>query len=246
MFSVHFSGSKALLLRFKQEISLQINTLVLNTSQRIQKAIEEKEIYGIDELVSAYASLLIYFNPCRISLNVLLDFLEKIKSDIMFTEQNSSLCIEIPLCYDEEFGLDLEFVCKHNNLSKEELIIFHTKPYYRVFMLGFMAGFPYLGGLDEKLFTPRLSTPRIKIEAGSVGIADKQTGIYPISSPGGWQIIARTPLQLFNQSDEKNPTLLRAGMFLKFKAISKSEFYFIEEQVCKNSYQKEIYEYKNH
>lgn len=113
-------------------------------------------------------------------------------------------------------------------------------------MLGFMAGFPYLGGLDEKLFTPRLSTPRIKIEAGSVGIADKQTGIYPISSPGGWQIIARTPLQLFNQSDEKNPTLLRAGMFLKFKAISKSEFYFIEEQVCKNSYQKEIYEYKNH
>ncbi|ELK0978622.1 TPA: carboxyltransferase domain-containing protein, partial [Campylobacter jejuni] len=114
------------------------------------------------------------------------------------------------------------------------------------FMLGFMAGFPYLGGLDERLFTPRLSSPRAKIEAGSVGIADKQTGVYPISSPGGWQIIARTPLEFFDKEDEKNPTLLKAGMFLKFKAISKDEFFDIQEQVAKKVYQKEIYEYKNH
>ncbi|EDP4316412.1 carboxyltransferase domain-containing protein, partial [Campylobacter jejuni] len=154
MFSVHFSGSKALLLRFEQEISPQINAYVLSTEQRIQKALKEGEIYGIDELVSTYASLLIYFNPCVLSLNSLLDFLEKIKKDIKLAEQNSSLCIEVPLCYDEEFGLDLEFVCKHNQISKEELISLHTKPYYLVFMLGFMAGFPYLGGLDERLFTP--------------------------------------------------------------------------------------------
>ncbi|EEY3458658.1 5-oxoprolinase subunit PxpB [Campylobacter jejuni] len=246
MFSVHFSGSKALLLRFEQEISPQINAYVLSTEQRIQKALKEGEIYGIDELASAYASLLIYFNPCVLSLNSLLDFLEKIKKDIKLTEQNSSLCIEVPLCYDEEFGLDLEFVCKHNQISKEELISLHTKPYYLVFMLGFMAGFPYLGGLDERLFTPRLSSPRTKIEAGSVGIADKQTGVYPISSPGGWQIIARTPLEFFDKEDEKNPTLLKAGMFLKFKAISKDEFFKIQEQVTKKVYQKEIYEYKNH
>lgn len=246
MFSVHFSGSKALLLRFKQEITPKINALVLSTQSRIQKAIKEKEIYGIEELVSAYASLLIYFNPCRISLKALLEFLEKIKKDIKPAEQNSSLCVEVPLCYDEEFGLDLEFVCKHNKLSKQDLIELHTKPYYRVFMLGFMAGFPYLGGLDERLFTPRLSTPRTKIEAGSVGIADKQTGVYPISSPGGWQIIARTPLEFFNKFDEKNPTLLKAGMFLKFKAISKSEFYAIKEQVAQKTYQKKSYEYKNH
>ncbi|EAH5258421.1 carboxyltransferase domain-containing protein, partial [Campylobacter coli] len=106
--------------------------------------------------------------------------------------------------------------------------------------------FPYLGGLDERLFTPRLASPRTKIEAGSVGIADKQTGVYPISSPGGWQIIARTPLEFFNKEDEKNPTLLKAGMLLKFKAISKDEFYDIKEQVLKKSYQKEIYEYKSH
>lgn len=246
MFSVHFSGSKAVLLRFKQEISPEINALVLSTEARIQKSIDENEIYGIDELVSTYASLLIYFNPCVLSLNTLLDFLESIKKDIKISDQKTNLCIEIPLCYDEEFGLDLDFVCKHNNISKEELINLHTKPYYLVFMLGFMAGFPYLGGLDERLFTPRLSSPRTRIEAGSVGIADKQTGVYPISSPGGWQIIARTPLEFFNKDDEKNPTLLQAGMFLKFKAISKEEFYDIKEQVVKKVYQKEIYEYKNH
>lgn len=184
MFSVHFSGSKALLLRFEQEISPQINAYVLSTEQRIQKALKEGEIYGIDELVSTYASLLIYFNPCVLSLNSLLDFLEKIKKDIKLTEQNSSLCIEVPLCYDEEFGLDLEFVCKHNQISKEELISLHTKPYYLVFMLGFMAGFPYLGGLDERLFTPRLSSPRAKIEAGSVGIADKQQEFIPYQVQG--------------------------------------------------------------
>ncbi|MFQ6342556.1 5-oxoprolinase subunit PxpB [Campylobacter sp. VTCC 70190] len=246
MFSVHFSGSKALLLRFKQEISPKINACVLSTEKRIQKAIKEGEIYGIDELVSAYASLLIYFNPCVICLTSLLDFLEKIKNDTELSEQNSNLCIEIPLCYDEEFALDLEFVCKHNQISKEELIKLHTEPYYLVFMLGFMAGFAYLGGLDKRLFTPRLANPRSKIEAGSVGIADKQTGVYPISSPGGWQIIARTPLNFFNKEDEKSPTLLKAGMFLKFKAISKDEFFLIKEQVAKKLYQKESYEYKNH
>lgn len=246
MFSVHFSGSRALLLRFEQEISPKINAYVLSTEQRVQKAIKRGEIYGIDELVSAYASLLIYFNPCRISLNALLEFLEKIKKDIQFTEHNSKLCVEIPLCYDEEFGLDLEFVCKHNTISKQELITLHTKPYYRVFMLGFMAGFAYLGGLNERLFTPRLSSPRTRIEAGSVGIADKQTGIYPITSPGGWQIIARTPLELFNKFDEENPTLLKAGMFLKFKAITKNEFYEIKEKIAKKVYQERIYEYKSH
>lgn len=112
MFSVHFSGSKAVLLRFKQEISPQINALVLSTEARIQKGINENEIYGIDELVSAYSSLLIYFNPCVLSLNSLLDFLEKIKKDIKITKKKSNLCIKVPLCYDEEFGLDLEFVCK--------------------------------------------------------------------------------------------------------------------------------------
>lgn len=121
MFSVHFSGSKAVLLRFKQEISPEINALVLSTEARIQKSIDENEIYGIDELVSTYASLLIYFNPCVLSLNTLLDFLEKIKKDIKISSQKSNLCIEIPLCYDEEFGLDLDFYANTIIFQKKNL-----------------------------------------------------------------------------------------------------------------------------
>lgn len=245
MFSIHYSGSTAILLRFKQEISAEVNAKVIAVEKRLQNALENGEIYGVDEIVSAYASLLIYFDPCHIHIKVLFEFLQKLNKNANITKQNSSLCLEVPVCYDEEFALDLEFVCNHCKCTKEELINLHTSPHYRVFMLGFMAGFPYLGGLNEKLFTPRLATPRTQIEAGSVGIADKQTGIYPISSPGGWQIIGQSPLQFFDKNDEANPTLLKGGMFLKFKAIDKKEFKNIKEQVSKKAYQKRIYEYKN-
>lgn len=244
MFSVHYSGSKALLLRFKQEISFEVNFLVLGVQAKIKQALQKNEIYGIDELVSAYASLLIYFDPCKISLKTLLEFLEHLKKEHHLSLNKSKLCLRVPLSYDKEFALDLDFVCEHTNLSEKELIALHTKPKYFVYMLGFLAGFAYLGGLDERLFTPRLASPRTKIQAGSVGIADKQTGIYPISSPGGWQIIARTPLKLFDKDNELEPTLLEAGMFLEFKAVDKKEFKDIEEQIANKTYKKELYEYK--
>lgn len=243
MFSIHHSGSTAILLRFRQEISEEVNNQVIATEKQLLESIKNGEIYGIDEIVSAYASLLIYFDPCYISVESLIDFLKKLQIDK--SNQSTSLCLEVPLCYDESFGLDLETVCAHCKCNKDELITLHTSPYYRVFMLGFMAGFPYLGGLDARLFTPRLPTPRTSIEAGSVGIADKQTGIYPIKSPGGWNIIAQSPLEFFDKNDEINPTLLKAGMLLKFRAIDRNEFDDIKRQVAKKSYTKQIYEYKN-
>lgn len=243
MFSIHHSGSTAILLRFKQEIRQDINNQVIATKKLILDSVKNGEIYGIDEVVSAYASLLIYFDPLTIKLETLLNFLTTLNINTL--EQSTSLCLEVPLCYDESFGLDLEGVCKYCKCDKDELIALHTSPYYRVFMLGFMAGFPYLGGLNTRLFTPRLPTPRTSIEAGSVGIADKQTGIYPIKSPGGWNIIARSPLDFFDKNDEANPTPLKAGMFLKFRAIDRDEFYTIKEQVAKKSYKKKIYEYQN-
>lgn len=243
MFSIHHSGSTAILLRFKQEIRQDINNQVIATKKLILDSVKNGEIYGIDEVVSAYASLLIYFDPLVIKIETLLNFLTTL--NISTLAQSTSLCLEVPLCYDESFGLDLESVCAHCKCDKDELIALHTSPYYRVFMLGFMAGFPYLGGLDTRLFTPRLPTPRTSIEAGSVGIADKQTGIYPIKSPGGWNIIARSPLDFFDKNDEANPTPLKAGMFLKFRAIDRDEFYTIKEQVAKKSYKKKIYEYQN-
>lgn len=243
MFSIHHSGSTAILLRFRQEISEEVNNQVIATKKQLLESIKNGEIYGIDEVVSAYTSLLIYFDPCCISAESLIDFLKNLKLDKV--NQSTSLCLEVPLCYDESFGLDLEGVCAHCKCNKDELIALHTSPYYRVFMLGFMAGFPYLGGLDSRLFTPRLPTPRTSIEAGSVGIADKQTGIYPIKSPGGWNIIAQSPLEFFDKNNETNPTLLKAGMLLKFRAIDRNEFDDIKKQIAKKSYKKKIYEYQN-
>lgn len=244
MFNIYINSTDSILLKFKQEISPTINSQVLAVKDKIQRSKQNFEILGIEELVSAYASLLIYYDPLKLSFSSLKDFLNKIKKEELSLDKKSALCMNVPLCYDDEFGLDLDFVCSHTRLSKDELIKLHTKPFYRIYMLGFMAGFAYLGGLDERLFTPRLKSPRTSLESGSVGIADKQTGIYPIKSPGGWQIIARSPLSFFDKQNESKPVLLEAGMFLKFKAIDKKEYYEIKEAVDKKAYKRELYEYK--
>ena len=125
------------------------------------------------------------------------------------------------MCYDETFAHDLEEVKTITGLSSTEIINLHTSVDYLVYMLGFTPGFPYLGGLDEKLYVPRKQTPRLKIEAGSVGLANGQTGIYPQDSPGGWQIIGRTPIKLFSPD---RPFPITMGDFIRFHSISKSEF----------------------
>lgn len=131
--------------------------------------------------------------------------------------------VEIPVCYGGDFGEDLGFVAAHGNLTEEEVIRIHSGRDYRIYMLGFLPGFPYLGGLDSRLFTPRLSAPRVKIPAGSVGIGGEQTGIYPMESPGGWQLIGRTPLTLF--SPERGGTLpYGSGDRIRFVPISREEY----------------------
>jgi KipI family sensor histidine kinase inhibitor len=131
--------------------------------------------------------------------------------------------VEIPVVYGGEYGPDLEFVAQHNGLTQEEVIEIHTSGSYLIYMLGFTPGFPFLGGLSERVFTPRRQTPRTVVLAGSVGIANNQTGIYPIDSPGGWQLIGRTPVKLYNPAHD-NPILLKAGNYLKFKKITETEY----------------------
>ena len=131
--------------------------------------------------------------------------------------------IEIPVCYEDEFGPDLGRVLKHTGYDKEELIERHTSGRYLVYFLGFSAGFPYIGGMDESLATPRLETPRKTVPAGSVGIAGQQTGMYPLSTPGGWNLIGRTPLPLFNRSDPKD-TAIRMGDRIRFRTVGRAEF----------------------
>ena len=129
--------------------------------------------------------------------------------------------VTIPVCYGGDYGPDLAFVAQHAGLSEREVIRRHTAPKYRIYMLGFLPGFPYLGGLDPALFTPRLQNPRTAIPAGSVGIGGQQTGIYPVASPGGWQLIGRTPLKLF---DPDRPLRYAAGDRIRFAAITPQQF----------------------
>lgn len=132
--------------------------------------------------------------------------------------------VEIPVCYDEEFALDLEHVSRHTGLPAADVIRLHATPEYIVSCVGFMPGFPYLAGLSPELQTPRRETPRKEVPAGSVAIGGMQTGIYPATSPGGWHVIGRTPVQLFNAQNETAPSLLRAGDRVRFRSITRAEF----------------------
>ncbi|MGV3465566.1 MAG: 5-oxoprolinase subunit PxpB, partial [Heyndrickxia sp.] len=134
-----------------------------------------------------------------------------------------SRVVEIPVCYGGDFGPDLETVASMNGLSTEEVIQIHSSAEYTVYMIGFAPGFPYLGGMSEKIATPRLPSPRLKIPERTVGIAGNQTGVYPIETPGGWQLIGRTPIKLFRPQDEV-PSLLHAGDKVRFKPISYEEY----------------------
>ncbi|WP_303797764.1 5-oxoprolinase subunit PxpB [Alicyclobacillus macrosporangiidus] len=131
--------------------------------------------------------------------------------------------VRIPVCYGGEFGPDLGVVASHNGLTEDEVIAIHSQGEYLVYMIGFAPGFPYLGGLSERIATPRRSTPRVSIPAGTVGIAGMQTGVYPISTPGGWQLIGRTPVRLF-RPEQDPPTLLQAGDIVRFDPISPDEY----------------------
>ncbi|WP_099211594.1 5-oxoprolinase subunit PxpB [Thermococcus henrietii] len=209
-------GDSALLVSFGEVIDEETNDRV----HALAGAIEKANFEWLIEVVPAYSSLAVIYDPG------LIDF-EGVKRAIQglefSAEKFEGRLVEIPVLYGGEHGPDLEFVAEYNGLTPEEVIEIHSKPVYRVYFLGFLPGFAYLGGMDERIETPRLEKPRLKVPAGSVGIAGKQTGIYPLESPGGWRLIGRTPLRLFNPSKEP-PTLLRPGDRVKFAPIGEEEF----------------------
>ena len=142
----------------------------------------------------------------------------------------ASKVVEIPTLYGGEYGPDIEFVATHTNLTEAEVIEVHTSADYLVYMVGFNPGFPYLGGMSEKIATPRLPTPRVRMVPGSVGIAERQTGIYPLASPGGWRVIGRSPIKMFDPGREP-PSLVEAGDLVRFTSIEEARYREIEKQV---------------
>jgi KipI family sensor histidine kinase inhibitor len=222
-------GDKALSMEFGNEISEDLNKKI----RAVTALIESKNICGIDELVPGYRSLMIHYNPLLIEYEELVSILTEIEEHINVFELPPPETIEIPVLYGGRYGPDIENVAKHNSLTVQEVIEIHTSTKYLIYMLGFTPGFPYLGGMDKRIACPRLDTPRTKIPAGSVGIAGEQTGIYPLESPGGWQLIGRTPIELFNPERE-NPILVKPGNYIVFKSIDEEEYINIKSKLSQN------------
>ena len=231
-----FSGDSALVIEFGNEISVDINKKI----RKMMDDIKKENIDGIVELVPTYCSLLINYDVLKIDYNTLVEKLKTFLNNNFETAEGEEVTlVEIPTLYNDEVGPDLSYVAEHNKLSKEEVIKIHTGTDYLVYMLGFMPGFTYLGGMSEKIATPRLESPRLQIYPGSVGIAGKQTGMYPSMSPGGWRIIGRTPLKLYNP-DSDTPVYISSGDYVRYVSISEEEYNDILKKVENDEYKLNI------
>jgi inhibitor of KinA len=217
-------GDQGFLVEFEQEISPIIHSKIIY----LYRTLKASKLSNQLELVPSYSSLLVLFHPFLVSYKKLEKQIYQSMKDYRNEEKQQGQLFHIPVCYEADFGQDMETVCKHTGYTREEIIGLHTAPQYLIYMLGFLPGFPYLGGLDKTLNTPRLANPRTKIPAGSVGIGGAQTGIYPLESPGGWQLIGRTPVKTYD-ANRYDPILFKAGDSISFVSITKQEFERLEE-----------------
>lgn len=231
------SGDCAVCVEFGNKISPDINTKI----RAFKIAVEKSGIEGIVETVPTYRSLLVHYKPEVIGFKELTEKCEELMGSISNIQIPPPTVIEIPVLYGGEMGPDIETVAAHNGKTVEEVIKIHTSEEYLIYMLGFIAGFPYLGGMSKEIATPRLKSPRVKIDGGSVGITGEQTGVYPVDSPGGWQLIGRTPLKLYD-ADREKPVLLEAGQYIKFRSIDAAEYAKIEKEVADGTYQYVVYD----
>jgi len=211
-------GDRSLLVELGDEISPAINQSV----QELFVGIDLQKPNGILELVPGYRSLLVICDPLVISLADLEQIIAEIHNDLDPSQLPEPRTVRIPVVYGDPYGPDLVEVAQYHHLSPEEVIAYHTQPIYRVYMIGFTPGYPYLGELPDAIATPRRNTPRTRVPRGSVGIAQKQSGIYSVDSPGGWQIIGWTPVPLFDPR-RNPPSLLVMGDRVQFYTISAEE-----------------------
>jgi len=229
-------GDSAVTIDFGNAIDENINSIVI----QLFNALKAEPLPGMKETVPAYSSISVYYDLFQLSKTVpsgntvsgwiSQQLEERLQKPVEITEKAPGL-VTVPVCYESAFAPDIEHLSKQNNISVDEIIQIHSSKQYRVYMLGFLPGFSYMGETDERIAIPRKSHPQ-QVEAGSIGIAGRQTGIYPSISPGGWHIIGRTPVKLFdaacssseNNSEEKPFCLLQPGDAVQFISISKNEF----------------------
>jgi inhibitor of KinA len=221
-------GDSALIVRVVDDFARDPDA-ALDTVRGALRALEKAAIPGVIELAPAYTTIGVFFDPTRLEGAAPVDSLQTAIENALrgsSIEDGTGIetpLIEIPVCYDREFAPDLGDVARTAGLAEAEVVRRHSSAAYRVNCVGFIAGFPFMSGLPSELATPRRASPRKEIPAGSVGIGGAQTGIYPRISPGGWNLIGRTPLRLFDVQREP-PTILQAGDRVRFREISRVEF----------------------
>jgi len=229
-------GDAAVTVEFGSEISPEIGAMV----RAFRNNVESSRIKGIIELIPTFRSVTVCYDPCVIKYSNLVKKLTKLAPTGNEGASSGGRIFVIPVCYDGNFGCDLDSVAELTGLDREEIIKRHTAPDYQIYMLGFLPGFPYLGGLDKTIAAPRLESPRKEIPAGAVGIGGEQTGIYPLVSPGGWRLIGRTPVKVYDPN-RSEPVLYAAGDYIRFKRIDMAEY---EKIASDANYTPEIIERK--
>jgi KipI family sensor histidine kinase inhibitor len=212
-------GDTGLLLEYGHKISPDIHERVM----AMTRAIRKRNINGLRAVIPTYASVLLLYEPALTNPDLLCLSIETLAKNLDEAEMDLPRVVRIPVCYEGEFALDMADLSSAWGISPEEAIRIHSSRKYLIYMVGFTPGFAFLGGLDPKLYSPRLKTPRTKVPGGSVGIANSQTGIYSIDSPGGWKIIGRTPLNLFDPQ-RSDPFLYKPGDQIEFIPISQTKF----------------------
>ncbi|APG59193.1 5-oxoprolinase subunit PxpB [Christiangramia salexigens] len=232
-------GDRGILIKFEEKIEPELLERVLSLKKIIENHLVKQKV----EVTNTYNSLLISYMFTIKDIYDEISALKKLLGDVKIPKISNTNLYYLPVCYETEFGLDLEIISKENGLEIQEIIRLHTEPIYQLYFLGFLPGFLYLGGLDKRLQISRKETPRRSVEKGSVGIGENQTGIYPKTSPGGWQILGRCPVELFDKNSEE-PSPFKAGDKIKFYSVSKAEYLEIERQIKTGNFQlkKELYE----
>jgi inhibitor of KinA len=213
------AGESALIVEFEDRIDPAVNARAIALAGSVQAA----AFPGVRDVVPTFRSVAVYFDPLHVNYDALVTHLEEAVTTTSHSTSKETAPVRIPVCYGGEFGPDLAGVAAFAGASEDEVVRIHSEGTYRVFMLGFVAGFAYLGSVDDRIAMPRHSTPRVRVPIRSVGIAGIQTGIYPAETPGGWQLIGRTPLKPFDLA-RPNPFLMKAGDAVRFYAISRTEY----------------------
>ena len=233
--SIAPAGDRAVCVELGDAISVEINTRV----RALEVLIQDKGVAGVVETVPTFRSLLVYYDPLVTGYDALAETIEALARQAGTMGLPPSRQVELPCCYEPALGLDLEAAARRLGLSSDEVVRLHAEPTYHLYFIGFTPGLPYMTGMPERLHLPRLETPRTKVPPGSVGIGGIQCCIYSVESPGGYWILGRTPLRLYDPEGPE-PILLRAGDRVRFRPVDRAEFEAIAASVAARVYQPRI------